>query len=526
MKKTIKINLGGVVFHIDEDAYDLLRNYLDQLDARFNAAPGGSEILADIETRMAELFQARITTEKEVLTLNDATEIIDIMGEPEEIEGEIPEEEPVSFTREPGRRGRRMYRDPDNQVIGGVCSGLGAYLNIDPVFVRILFVVFTLAYGAGLLIYFLLWAVIPEARTAAEKLEMYGEEVNVFNIEKKVRQEYRRSDVTGTAPGVRRRGNVIGRMVRALGTVILVFFKVIGFIILGSFAIAGIAMLASLIAIAVGGQAWFINADWNEGMFRLRDLVDFFVSPVGGTLAFIALLLLVAIPVLGLIYALVKMIFRFKAPDRAIGMSSFGVWVIALIVLLVIGINEGMRYSNRGQVEEESALVIPAGKTLLIKSDPAPDYRDDDTFDYHGEFRVSRINDSVNILIRPNLRIEYSRDSVPEIRIKKTAHGPNYNQAKKFADEIEYSYQVSDTVLAIEPSYRLSQKSRFHAQELQVIVRLPEGTRVYLDKNLEHLLYAVDNTEDYWSGQLAGDEYIMTPDGLTPISKKQPAGGI
>jgi phage shock protein PspC (stress-responsive transcriptional regulator) len=526
MKKTIKINLGGVVFHIDEDAYDLLRNYLDQLDARFNSTPGGSEILGDIETRMAELFQARITAEKEVLTLSDATEVIDIMGEPEEIDEEIPEEEPASYTRETRRRGRRMYRDPDNQVVGGVCSGLGAYLNIDPVFVRILFVVFTMAYGVGILIYFLFWVVVPEARTAAEKLEMYGEEVNVFNIEKKVRQDYRSTETVKGQVRVRRRGNVIGRMVRALGTVILVFIKIIGFIILGSFAIAGIALLASLIAIAVGGHTWFINAEWNEGMFRLRDVFDFFVSPVGGTLAFIAVLLLVAIPVLGLIYGLVRMIFRFKAPDRAIGLSSFGVWVIALIVLLVIGINEGIGYSNRGQVEEESTLTIPAGKTLMIKSDPAPVYKEDNTFDYHGEFRISRINDSVSLEIRPNVRIEYTRDSLPGIRIKKTAHGANYNQAKKYAGEIEYNYQVSDTTLTLEPSYKLSQKSRFHAQELEVIIRLPEGTKVYLDKNLEHLLYAVDNTEDTWSGQLAGDSFVMTPEGLSRQIQKQPAGGI
>jgi hypothetical protein len=348
---------------------------------------------------------------------------------------------------------------------------------------------------------------------------MYGEEVNVFNIEKKVRQEYRSTNPVTGEPVVRRRGTLIGRMVRAIGTIILVFFKVIGFIILGSFAIAGIAILASLIAIAVGGQTWFINADWNEGMFRLRDLFDFFVSPVGGTLAFIAVLLLVAIPVLGLIYALIKMIFRFKARDRAIGISSFGVWVIALIVLLVIGANEAMRYSTRGQVETESAITIPTGKTLLIKSDPAPQFTEDNSFDYHGEFRIARINDSVNLEIRPNLRIEYTRDSLPGIRVKKLAHGPNYNQAKKYAEEIVYNYAISDTTLSIEPSYRLTQKSRFHAQELEVIIRLPEGTKVYLDNNLEHLLYAVENTEDTWSGELAGDLFVMTPDGrrdLTP----------
>lgn len=530
MKKSIKINLGGVVFHVDEDAYDLLRNYLDQLDARFASIPGRSEILSDIETRMAELFQGKISAEKESLNLADATEIIDIMGEPEEIEDEVPEAEPAAYTKEPGRRGRRMYRDPDNQIISGVCSGLGAYLNIDPVFVRILFVVFTMAYGMGLLVYFLLWAVIPEARTATEKLEMYGEEVNVFNIEKKVRQEYRRTGNTDGLPAsARRRGGFIGRFIQAIARIILVFFKIIGLIILGSFAIAGIAILASLIALAVGGSTWFLDSAWNDSMFKLNDVFDFFVTPAGGTIAFIALLLLVAIPVLGLIYGLSKLIFRFRANDRSVGISSVGVWVIALIVLLVIGINEGMQYSNRGQVEQESELVIPQGKTLLIKSLPSPEYDDEtriSSFDYHSEFRMSKVNDSVNLLIKPNIRIENTRDSVPGISIRKIARGPNYDAAKRNAGEILYSYQFSDTTLVLEPIYRITARNRFHAQELEVIIGIPEGTRVYLDKTMKHLLYAVDNTEDTWSGNLAGDLFVMTPEGLSRVARNQPAGGI
>ncbi|MCK9326452.1 MAG: PspC domain-containing protein, partial [Bacteroidales bacterium] len=192
MKKTIKVNLGGIVFQLDEDAYDLLREYLDRLEARFSQLAGGNEILNDIEVRMAELFSLRLTSEREVVNLTDAREVTAIMGDPAEIGDGEEEPEVESTTTHSGsyRRRRRFYRDPDNQVIGGVCSGLGAYFNLDPVIIRVLFVMFTLAYGTGLLVYLILWIGMPEARTSAEKLEMHGEEINVLNIERRVRQDY------------------------------------------------------------------------------------------------------------------------------------------------------------------------------------------------------------------------------------------------------------------------------------------------------------------------------------------------
>ncbi len=527
MKKTIKINLGGVVFHIDEDAYDLLRKYLDQLDARFKVEPGGSEILTDIETRMAELFQSKITTDKQVLTLPDAREVIDVMGEPEEIVDEAPGEEEEPVIRPTRRSGRRMYRDPDNQIIGGVCSGLGANLNIDPVFVRILFVIFTLAYGIGVLVYILMWIVIPEARTAAEKLEMFGEQVNVYNIEKKVRQEYQQTVDSNGEPVVRRRGNLIGRFIRAIGRIILFFFKVIGFIVLGSMAIAGLAVLASLVGVAVGGHTWFMDPGWNDGVFKLRDVFGLFISPVGGTIGFIALILLVAIPVLSLIYWLAKIVFRFKANDKAVGMSSFGVWVIALIVLLVIGINEGMQYANRGSTETETELTMPKSKTLMVKAIPSTDYNEEaiTQFNRHSEFSIAGSKDSVNILIRPKLYIEYTRDSVPVIHIVKRAHGTSYSIARQHADEIRYHYALSDTVLTVDPVIRLTGRDRFHVQSVEVTLDLPEGARVYLDDNLQDLLHGVRNTENTWSADLVGEEWVMTPEGLSPIKQNQPAGG-
>ena len=524
MKKSIKINLGGLVLHVDDDAYDLLRNYLDQLQSRFTQVPGESEILNDIETRMAELFQEKLVPGKEVINLADAKEVIEIMGEPEEI-GDAGEENvlpnmPPSY----GGRRRRIYRDPSNQRIAGVCSGLAAYFKMDPLLVRILFVVFTLAYGAGILIYLVLWAGVPEAGTAAEKLEMYGEPVNVYNIERQVRQEYPYNPEDPDYQQPVRRGSqrtLIGRMVSGVGTLILVFFKIIGFIIAFSFIIAGIAILGSMIGLAVSGKAWFLNSDWNLNGIGLNEAVGFFVSPTAAIIAVTGLILLVAIPLIGLIYGMVKIIFRFKARDKIGAISLSGIWVITLIVLIVLAINEGVQYSSEGRTIVEQELKIPQSKRLIIKALPlSTDMADNMAeFDFHNNFWISRQNDSVSLQIRPTVRIEYSEDSVAGIKIRKTARGANFHDARSYSGEINYSCTLRDSILALDPVYRLSQLTRFHAQEVDVTINLPAGTVVYIDKSMKDLVYAIRNTEDTWSGDLVGDDWIMTPEGLTRVLK-------
>ncbi len=516
-----------MVLHVDDDAYELLRNYLDQIQLRFSQVPGESEILNDIETRMAELFQEKLVPGKEVINLEDAKEVIAIMGKPEEIGEDQTEEAGPAMPPPPYRgRGRRMYRDPSNQKIGGVCSGLAAYFRVDPLLVRILFVVFFLAYGSGILVYLVLWAAVPLARTSAEKLEMYGEPVNVYNIERQVRQEYPYDpDMPADQQQARRYTGetVIGRMMRALGTVILVFFKIIGFIIAFSFIIAGIAILGSIIGLAVSGKAWFIHSDWNLGSIGLGEAAQFFVSPTAATIGVIGLILLVAIPVIGLIYGVVKAIFRFKARDRVGAAGLSGLWVVILIVLIVLGINEGVQYSVEGRTRENKELIVPASRKLIVKANPNPSEVEDRMaeFNFHSEFWISRQNDSVSLLIRPQVTIECSDDSIAGILIRKTARGANLREATNYADDITYTFSQQDSVISMDPLYRLYQRSRYHAQQVNVTIDLPAGTVVYLDRSMKDLLYSVRNAEDTWSGDLVGDSWIMTPDGLTRMIKQE-----
>ena len=187
MKITVSINLGGYSFNIDEDAYAELKRYLRNLELHFAGEESSSEILSDIETRMAELFRTKITSYKQVINIEDVRQAISILGAPEDISDNEGPSGRDKFSS-PGYH--RMYRDTDHRVIGGVCSGMGAYWDIDPLIVRIIFIALALGGGLGVLVYLILYIVIPEAKTTAQKIEMKGNPVNIHNIKESVKKEF------------------------------------------------------------------------------------------------------------------------------------------------------------------------------------------------------------------------------------------------------------------------------------------------------------------------------------------------
>jgi phage shock protein PspC (stress-responsive transcriptional regulator) len=186
MKKTFSVNLGNRVYNIDDDAYMRLKEYLDRMESYFSDDKEREDIINDIEMRISELFTERMGSNTQVIILNDVEAVIKVMGDPREISG--AEEQPRA-AQERHSGSRRFYRDPDSRIIGGVCGGLGIYLDIDPVIVRIIFIVLVF-FGLSLLVYIILWIVVPEAHTTAQKLEMRGDSVNASNIGKFFKDEF------------------------------------------------------------------------------------------------------------------------------------------------------------------------------------------------------------------------------------------------------------------------------------------------------------------------------------------------
>lgn len=196
MKQTVNINLGGHHIIIDDDAYAKLKHYLDKVELQFRDSEGSEEIIHDIETRIAELFQEQLKG-KEIVTTKEVEKVISIMGTPDDFEGASHgTAESTSQSRKSSSpeteyyTGKRLFRDPNNKIIGGVASGLSAYLGIDdPVWIRIAFVLLAVTGGAGLPIYIVLWIIVPKAKTASDRLAMKGKPINISSIANTVEEE-------------------------------------------------------------------------------------------------------------------------------------------------------------------------------------------------------------------------------------------------------------------------------------------------------------------------------------------------
>lgn len=187
MRKTVTVNIAGLVFYIDDDAFAALNKYLNSVRSEFKSMEGGNEIYEDIESRIAELFNERLGNNRQVITLKEVEEVIEILGQPGDF---FDDSETGSFHPPHARPTKRLYRDTDNRIVAGVCSGLAAYWSMDPTLVRLVFVILAIFGMAGVLIYLILWLVLPEARTVAQKLEMRGEPVNLSNIGAFFREEF------------------------------------------------------------------------------------------------------------------------------------------------------------------------------------------------------------------------------------------------------------------------------------------------------------------------------------------------
>ena len=190
MKKTLTVNLGGTVFHIDEDAYQLLDKYLTNLRLHFSKEEGSDEIMNDFELRISELFNERIRLGYEVITIEHVEEVIKRMGKPEELfeNDDFQEENETSnSSNKENEYKKRLMRDPDNKLLGGVAGGIAAYMGWDTTAVRLAMILLLfIPYAPIIIIYIILWLIMPMAQTAADKLIMRGESVTLENIGKTV----------------------------------------------------------------------------------------------------------------------------------------------------------------------------------------------------------------------------------------------------------------------------------------------------------------------------------------------------
>jgi len=492
MNKTVNINLGGMFFHIDEDAYLKLTRYFDAIKRSLNNSSGQDEIIKDIEMRVSELLTEKQKSEKHVVGLKDVDEVIAVMGQPEDYIIEDEEKSNQSFNQY-ARKHKKLYRDKEKGMIGGVATGLGHYFGIDSVWIKIVFLIFVFAgFGTGILAYFVLWVVTPEAVTTSEKLEMTGEPVTISNIEKKVREEIDSLSEKFKNADYDKMGNQVKsgaeRISSSFGDFIMTVFKIFAKV-LGVFLImSGLTVLILLlIGVFTLGTNIFIEFPWQNFV----DAGNFTDYPIWafGLLMFFA----VGIP----FFFLTLLGFKLLSPElKPIGnitkYTLLAVWIIAVAIAISIGIKQATELSYDGKTVEKKAINVNPTDTLFVKFRFNDYYAKD--LNHHRDFEF--VQDSANhqLIYSTDVRLHVLHTDQPTayLQIEKSARGNSFTTAKQRAEKIDYKIELNGNHLVLDNYFLTDVKNKFRGQEVDVYLYLPEGQLFKPDTSVQDY----DDSED------------------------------
>jgi phage shock protein PspC (stress-responsive transcriptional regulator) len=647
MNKVININFQGRVIPIEEPAYEELKKYIDSLRAYFAKEEGKEEIINDIENRIAELFSEKLKAGQSFISEAHVAAIIASMGRPEqfdEISFEAQTESSSSSEKEtsqqyqydPSPRGS-LFRNANDKMLGGVCSGIGAYLKIDTTLVRVLFAMLAFgAFGTGLVLYIILWAilpsrflspvavtrklyrdadqkvvggvcsgiaqyfkiavwiprlifalpiiigilkvpftilffpvaasfsgtmlliyiilwiVVPKAVTASEKLEMKGQSVNLESIKHKVQDELQgvkknfadnastwknnigtkvdewgkeinesaQNFTSEAGPAARKTGN---RFLRFIVTLFKIFFLFI-------FSIIAIALV-----VATFGMGAAANA--------LMPLKNFIAD--GNAIQWYAwgtLILFILVPIIAIVQWLIRAIIGHKTKSNAIGITLGALWALGWVALVMLVATVSKQFKRPGTVKEEVAIVQPSANKLKIEFKevngnyyPLDLDWDDDFGDYKntGGLLLSKNEDSL-LVSNIRVKIEKSNDSFFHVTLIKRARSSSPALAEGYAEKISYTVSQQDSVLQLPFAFPITTDSKFRNQQVLVQVQVPVGKEVYIDKRADELSwYSVrsgarglninidhdyDEDDDSW---IQGVLYIMKPDGIERKNKDE-----
>lgn len=533
MKKTLTININGIIFHIDEDAYEMLSNYLERIKGYFTKAEGGDEIVADIEARIAEMLQQKISDSKQVIIIDDVEEVIKIMGKPEEIGADNNSQEHKKVYER--HTTKRLFRDPDNKVIGGVCSGIAAYFNIDPVWIRIAFIIALFFFGSGPLLYLILWIVIPEARTTAEKLEMRGEPINISNIEKAINAEIshlksKLKDLKNEAKdsyktnATKIRQSTAGeRFADFILTLLKYTIRFVAIFIGIIFIILGIFLITGFITSFFRSDEIIWISTMGVSNFSIPYFMNLIVESSGQiTLAVIGLILFIGIPLIMLIYNGIKLVFGIKTKIRFVGISAFSLWFAGFILCIVVAVSTLNNFSYKSVKTDKIALSSPTDNMLkvYVKSNPHIDSLSEYKSEFmHGKWNMISDHEKTLRFGIPELMVVKSNNDLFQMIIYSSAKGNKKDEAEMHIRNIKFNYIQNDTALILDPYFTIPEKEKWRAQDIRIILKVPVWKGIFLSNSVEGMLEQEDIGDDY-EQELQGKKWIMTENGLkeyTPL---------
>jgi len=492
MNKTISINLGGSVFNIEERAYDQLKAYLDQIRKNLEEPEMSDEVMSDIELRIAELFKERMTAIKNVVVDEDVEHIITVMGRPEDY-GSGHKGEQSEFKRHDhrydnqGHKSRRIFRDSDDAIVGGVCSGLSHYIGWDPLVLRVIAVlVGFISFGSAFIGYIIFWALIPEARTTPEKLQMRGESVNIENISRFVNEEAARAS-QNINKATRRFSASTAGVAKGAG---VVFTKIVGAML----SFVGIGMLIALmIALTAADSHVFEWSGSDLGFFNTYVWSD----PAMGIWILVALVLVMGAPALGMLYSGIRLLMSTTKRIPFLGSCLVGLFIVGVIIAFWAGSNIAREFSRHAEFKTD--LTWPTretGDTLYVSVMENPHFLGRNERQRSISDLVKEEGDSVYYGEPISVQFEPASSNQFAIRIVRKSEGRDLHQAGGFANNIQYDYHISGNQLELASVFSSPKGDLYRGQHIDIIVYVPMGKKVHMGKNISWLSWFDENEEN------------------------------
>jgi phage shock protein PspC (stress-responsive transcriptional regulator) len=564
MKKNISINISGIIFHIEEDGYESLRRYLDSINKYFSSFDDSSEILADIESRIAEIFLSKLNEGKQVITAEDVNSLIATMGSVNDFKA-AEEESSESKSRTSAHENtehktyqapKKLLRDQQRKILGGVCAGLGSYLNVDPVWirllfalttfvygitliayvimwiavpgsydveepeikkklyrdpenkviagvsgglasfigidiiaVRVLFIVFTVAGGFGLLIYVVLWAILPEAKTLTDRMQMQGEPVTLSNIESTIKKN---QSLTGSEEESALTKillfpfRLIGLVITALGKILMPLIEVLRVAIGILVTLVGIAFVFAIVV--AGGVLIGIftttSFGWGGELADFGFPVEVF-SNTFPPLTILAAFLVAVVPGIFIMILGISTIAKRIVFGPAVGWTLFVFFFASVAVLGFTVPRIVYSFKENGEYKIERTYQS-TGKRLVIKLNEAG------LDDYHATKLTFKGYDGKEVKLIQSFE----------------AQGSTRQNAIENAKMVEYNVDFKDSVLTLDSNLKFSKGAKFRAQELNMTLYIPYNMPFTFEKDVNRFV-----TNYFINEDLNGNSWKMTPNG-------------
>lgn len=503
MKKTLNINIGNSIILIEEDAYEMLTAYLNEIKFHFSKNADHFEIVTDIENRIAEMFREILAQQqKQVIGIDDVQSVIAQMGSVKDFESADEAEE--SGYEETISGVKKLYRDTDEAYIAGVCSGLSHYANVDAKWFRLLFLVSLFFAGSGIVAYLIMWILIPRAATRSQRMYMKGQPVNLHGFIRNFEEELAGNQLINRSRGFFvELAEATGRLVRTLGKT---FFKILAafIIIFGTCFFLGL-----LVALAVFFGFWDANP---SDYYPLNIVNDDYLSSM-----VVAFFIAMAVPVIALVLFAIRVAFNTRAINRTVSFALLVIWLGGIMVSIFYitktfsEFKEEAAFTQVKELKRYDAYTLTLDRSRFFSKEDSVRYQIN-TDKYRGKVILNDMDDPFNLPRNVRLNIEKSEDGRVTLTQNNSSHGKNFEVALIHAQNIRYDFSQQDSLLNFSPFLQLNRNTNWRDQEVELTLKVPVGVKLFLTDDMDRLNFSFD----YWScdGEEARKVWVMTEEGL------------